>query len=64
MAANFTVEERNSELKFHFMLQADRKSKSKWKDFDLPFPEEKEVIDKGGVIGLPEDLKKFVYKED
>jgi len=64
MAANFTVEERNSELKFHFMLHADKKSKSKWKDFDLPFPKDQEIKDKGGVRGLPQDLQKYVYKED
>lgn len=64
MAANYSVEERNSELKFHFMLHADKKSKSKWKDFELPFPREIEVTDKSGITTLPQDLQKYVYKED
>ena len=65
MAANFSVEDTNSELKFHFMLHADKKSKSKWKDFDLPFPKKEEDLkDKSGITGLPDDLQKFVYKED
>ena len=64
MAANYTVEERNSELKFHFMLHADKKSKSKWKDFDLPFPKEVEVKDKSGITGIPDNMKAYVYKED
>jgi hypothetical protein len=65
MSANFTVEEINTELKFHFMLHADKKSKDKWKDFELPFPlEDKKPIDKSGVTGLPDDLQKYVYKEE
>lgn len=65
MAANFIVEERNAELKFHFMLHADKKSKSKWKDLELPFPKtEKDLEDKSGLKVLPQDLQKFVYKED
>lgn len=48
------------------MLHADKKSKDKWKDFELPFPREdkKSDKDKGGVKGLPDELKKYVYKED
>ena len=64
MAANFSVEERNSELKFHFMLHADKKSKDKWKDFELPFPKEEEIKDKSGITGIPDNMKQYVYKED
>jgi len=66
MSANFTVEELNTELKFHFMLHADKKSKDKWKDFELPFPviDAKSKEDKSGVKGLPDELNKFIYKED
>jgi hypothetical protein len=63
VAANFTVEDKNSELKFHFMLHADKKSRNSWKDFELPFP----VItntSKAGIESLPDNLKLLVYKED
>ena len=47
------------------MLHADKKSKSKWKDFELPFPKGKEELkDKTGISGLPDDLKQYVHKED
>jgi hypothetical protein len=65
MSANFSVEERNSELKFHFMLHADKKSKNQWKDFELPYPkQEKDLKDQGGVKSMPDNLQRFVYKED
>ena len=66
MAANFAVEEINTELKFHFMLHADKKSKDKWKDFELPFPNEKDTVieDKSGITGIPDNLQKYIYKEE
>lgn len=65
MSANFTVEERNAELKFHFMLHADKKSKNNWKDFELPYPKvEQTTGDKSGIKELPSNLKNLVYRED
>jgi hypothetical protein len=65
MAANFMVEEKNSEFKFQFMLQADQKSRDSWKDFELPFPKEnQEKEDTSGVKNLQKDLQRFVYVED
>ena len=66
MAANFTADEKNAELKFNFMLHADKKSAGKWQDLPIPFPveEEGEVKD-GGVSQLPPHLKQsIVYRED
>jgi hypothetical protein len=65
MAANFMVEEKNSEFKFQFMLQADQKSRDSWKDFELPFPKEnQEKEDISGTKKLPKTLERFVYIED
>ena len=66
MAANFAADEKNAELKFQFMLHADKKSAGKWKDLPVPFPvEEGEGIvgDKSGISQLPEKLQKVVYRE-
>ena len=57
MAANFTAEEYNSEFRFQFMLHADEKAASKWKDLPIPFPEtgktpREAVVDEGGVSQL------------
>lgn len=39
MAANFSVEDKNSEYKLHYMLHAtDKDAANKWTDFPLPFP--------------------------
>jgi hypothetical protein len=38
VAANFDAEERNSELKFQYMLHADEKGVSQWKDLPIPYP--------------------------
>jgi len=46
------------------MLHADKKSKDKWKDFELPFPKEEEIKDKSGITGIPDNMKQYVYKED
>ena len=66
MAANFTADERNAELKFQFMLHADKKSAGKWRDLPVPFPAEgKETVrDKSGISQLPERLQKVVYREE
>ena len=67
MAANFTADEKNAELKFHFMLHADKKSASKWKDLPIPFPADDkdrlDKLDKSGVTQLPDHLKHVVVKE-
>jgi len=66
MAANFEADEKSSDLKFHFMLNADKKSASKWKDLPIPFPsdEEKDIAeDKSGVTQLPSYLRGAVLKE-
>lgn len=66
MAANFAAEEKNAEFKFHFMLHADKKSKGKWKDAPLPYPNEspEEAIegDLGGVSQLPSHIR--VYRPE
>jgi len=65
MAANFEADERNAELKFHFMLHADKKSAGKWQDLPIPFPvEEKEEVKDDGVSQLPSYLEKVVYREE
>ena len=66
MAANFTADEKNADLKFHFMLNADKKSARKWKDLPIPFPAEKEADiaqDKSGITQLPPHLRGAVIKE-
>ncbi|MBU0847726.1 hypothetical protein KKH23_11110, partial [Patescibacteria group bacterium] len=68
MAANFTADERNAELKFQFMLHADKKSAGKWRDLPIPFPmEEKEIRetikDKSGISQIPSQLRGVVYRE-
>ena len=65
MAANFTADEKNAELKLQFMLHADKKSARKWKDLLIPFPvkEGKEVKD-SGVSQLPPQLREVVYREE
>lgn len=66
MAANFTADEKNAELKFQFMLHADKKSAKKWQDLPIPFPVEEgeEIVgDKSGISQLPARLQKVVHRE-
>lgn len=67
MAANFIADEKNADLKFHFMLNADKKAANKWKDLPIPFPsdnEDAEIIqDKSGITQLPHHLRGAVLKE-
>jgi len=68
LAANYTADEKNSSLKFQFLLQADSKAAKKWKDSPLPFPSEeylekqRKKRDVGGISQLPEHLKKRVQR--
>ena len=65
MAANFTADDKNADLKFHYMLNADKKSAKKWRDLPIPFPvEEKEEVKDDGVSQLPSYLEKVVYREE
>jgi len=66
MCANFTADEKNAELKFNFMLHADKKSAGKWKDLPIPFPIVDEAeIKSDGISQLPQNLKEsVVYRED
>jgi len=66
MAANFTADEKNAELKFNFMLHADSKSAGKWKDLPIPFPiVDKDEVKNDGISQLPKHLKEsIVYRED
>ena len=67
IAANFSADERNAELKFHFMIHADKKSAGKWKDLPIPFPEEEDQedgnVDISGVSQIPFNLMGNVYTE-
>ena len=66
MAANFMADEKNADLKFHFMLNADKKSAKKWRDLPIPFPaEEKTEVakDKSGITQLPSHLQGIVLRE-
>jgi len=67
IAANFSADERNAELKFHFMIHADKKSAGKWKDMPIPFPEEEGQeggdVDISGVSQIPFSLRGSVYTE-
>lgn len=68
VAANFSADEKNSILKFQFLLQADSKAAKKWKDSPLPFPSEEYLAkqrrrrDVGGISQLPNHLKKRVQR--
>ena len=66
MSANLNVEDKNDEFKFHFMLHADKKSKNKWEDLPIPFPDREtvKVKDKSGVDQLPPNLQRISYKPD
>ena len=65
MAANFEADGRNAELKFNFMLHADKKSASKWKDLPVPFPVDDDKVKDDGISQLPSQLKNtIVYRED
>ena len=69
MAANFSSEEKNAELRFQFSLHADRKSIHKWKALPVPFPpiiseREKELSDKSGISQLPGVYRGLVYRPD
>ena len=66
MAANFTADDKNADLKFHYMLNADKKSAKKWRDLPIPFPAEKKtdvVRDKSGITQLPTRLQGVVLRE-
>ena len=68
LTANFTADEKNAELKFQFMLHADKKSARKWQDSPIPFPATKkqqqaQVADKSGITQLPPHLRGVVIKE-
>lgn len=67
MASNFTADEKNADLRFHFMLHADKKSARKWKDLPIPFPAENDdkiAQDKSGITQLPPHLRGSVIRED
>ncbi len=71
MAANFSVDEKNAELKFQFMLHADKKSAKDWEDLPIPFPVESkgkkgtvQLNSISGISQLPDNLKNVVYRED
>ena len=65
MAANFEADERNAELKFQFMLHADKKSAGKWKDLPVPYPVENDKVKEDGISQLPSQLKNtIVYREE
>ena len=63
------ADEKNLELKFHFIIHADKKSAGKWKDLPLPFPVPVEEnyknknFDKSGISQIPENLKSVIYKK-
>jgi len=68
MAANLWAEERNAELKFHFMIHADKKSAGKWQDLPIPFPVEEDqgkgaATDISGVSQIPAHLRGVIYRE-
>ena len=67
LAANFTADEKNAELKFHFMIHADKKSAGKWQDLPIPFPAEgnhkDKNFDKSGISQIPKSLKNVIYKK-
>ncbi len=71
MAANFSADEKNAELKFQYMLHADKKSAKQWKDLPTPFPVKskgkKGIVSTDSISGisqLPDNLKNVVYRED
>lgn len=68
IAANADAEEKNADLKFQYMLHADKKSAGKWQDLPIPFPADEEQVarskgDLGGVSQLPGYLKGAVFKK-
>jgi len=68
MAANFTADEKNADLKFHFMLNADKESAKKWRDLPVPFPADADketdtAKDNSGITQLPPHLQKVVLRE-
>lgn len=69
VASNYSADEKNSILKFQFLLQADEKSAKKWKDSPLPYPsqeylaQQKKNRDVSGISQLPEHLKKRVQRK-
>jgi hypothetical protein len=67
MAANFSADEKNADLKFNFMLHADKKSAGKWRDIPIPFPVDENItgFKSDGISQLPQNLKEsIVYRED
>ncbi len=60
LAANSAAIDKNADLRFQFMLHADKKSAKKWKDLPIPFPKEPEKTvpkgDLGGTAQLPHDI--------
>ncbi len=67
MAANLIADEKNADLKFHFMLNADKKAASKWEDLPLPFPSDIKktdtLQDKSGITQLPPHLRGAILRE-
>ena len=68
IASNLTVEEKNAEFKFQFMLQATSKDVDNWHDLPLPFPIEESGVhekrDISGISQLPTSLQRVVYRPD
>lgn len=67
VAANTKIEELNMQMRFNFMLHADKKSQGKWKDLPIPFLEVKDketVVDKSGISQLPTYLQGAIYKPE
>ena len=67
VAANTKIEELNVQMRFDFMLHADKKSQGKWRDLPIPFPkiEHKETAgNKDGIDQLPVHLQGVVYRPE
>jgi len=63
VAANTATAELNTQMRFQFMLHADKKSQGKWKDLPVPFPPRQEKVkDKSGLSQFPKNLKGAVYR--
>jgi len=63
VAANTSAVELNTQMRFQFMLHADKKSQGKWRDLPIPFPvRHKEVKDKSGLSQFPKHMQGTVYR--
>lgn len=66
VASNFTIEEKNAEFRFQFMLHATKKDVDKWHDLPIPFPSEGDNAqtkeDISGISQLPSNLRGTVYR--